>query len=437
MDVGYAEVKDGNINRSLFAYLANPASERAAYPGPTDTQMTLLSLRRASDRKLLGVLNWYSVHGTSVSSRNALVSGDNKGVAAWLLERDMRTSPAAAPGFVAAFSQASVGDVSPNVLGQWCDDGSEQPCTFETSTCQDGTVKQCIGRGPNYAAGDNGVQSCFEMGWRQYAAAKDIIDAQNHAAASLLLRVCRLRLPHLLDWTLPHLRLLAAWSPFCAWSGMCSDTQAEPASTPLVGPTVKAFHFFKDLRYFSFPLPNGSWAQTCPGALGYSFAAGTTDGPGIADFVQSHTGGANHNPVWKLVTKATKSPGARQKECQGAKNILLDVGEMDWPYAWSANIVDVQMLRVGQLVMIIAPAEATTMSGRRWRAAVKHAAESIVDSGTEPIVVLAGPANTYSVSSALLSPLTRSTTSPRQRNTMCSGTRARRRCSGGTRSTHT
>ncbi|WOO79072.1 Neutral ceramidase 2 [Vanrija pseudolonga] len=396
IDVGYADVKDGNINRSLFAYLANPASEQAAYAGPTDTQMTLLSLRRASDGKLLGVLNWYGVHGTSVSSRNALVSGDNKGVAAWLLERDMRTDPAAAPDFVAAFSQASVGDVSPNVLGQWCDDGSEEPCAFETSTCKDGTVKQCIGRGPNYAAGDNGVRSCFEMGRRQYAAAKDIIDAQNRAATSLLLHVCRLRFPRLPDWSRLDLGLLAAWNPFRAWSGICSDIEAPSASTPLVGPTVKAFHFFKDLRYFSFPLPNGTWAQTCPGALGYSFAAGTTDGPGIADFVQSHTGGANHNPVWKLVTRATKSPSARQKECQGAKNILLDVGEMDWPYAWSANIVDIQMLRVGQLVMIISPAEATTMSGRRWRAAVERAAESIVDSGTEPIVVLGGPANTYS-----------------------------------------
>ncbi|TXT11198.1 hypothetical protein VHUM_01949 [Vanrija humicola] len=345
IEVGRTEVKNGNINRSMFAYLANPAAERQAYGSATDTGMTLLSLRRASDGKLVGVLNWYAVHGTSLSNKNTLVSGDNKGVAAWLLERDMANDPGTAPGFVAGFSQANEGDVSPNVLGQWCDDGSDRPCTLDKSTCEDGTARKCNGRGPRHAAGDNGVESCFEIGRRQYVAAKEIVSAQS-------------------------------------------------SSTPLIGQTVKAFHFFKDMRYFSFPLPDGSLGETCPGALGYSFAAGTTDGPGVADFVQSHSGGANHNPVWRIAAKAIKKPTDRQKKCQGVKNILLDVGEMEWPYAWSANIVDIQMFRVGQLVMIIAPAEVTTMGGRRWRAAVKHAAESIIHDA-EPIVVLGGPSNSY------------------------------------------
>ena len=33
-------------------------------------------------------------------------------------------------------------------------------------------------------------------------------------------------------------------------------------------------------------LPNGKSSTTCPAALGYSFAAGTTDGPGAFDFTQ-------------------------------------------------------------------------------------------------------------------------------------------------------
>lgn len=36
----------------------------------------------------------------------------------------------------------------------------------------------------------------------------------------------------------------------------------------------------------SFALPNGTTVQTCPPALGYSFAGGTTDGPGAFDFTQ-------------------------------------------------------------------------------------------------------------------------------------------------------
>lgn len=66
---------------------------------------------------------------------------------------------------------------------------------------------------------------------------------------------------------------------------------------------------------------------------------------------------------------------------------------MSSPYAWGPNIVDVQMLRVGQFIIIVAPTEATTMAGRRWREAVGTAAKSIID--TTPIVVLGGPANTY------------------------------------------
>lgn len=58
----------------------------------------------------------------------------------------MKTDASAAPGFVAAFSQSSVGDTSPNVLGAWCDDGSGQMCTLEHSTCN-GTSEACHGRG--------------------------------------------------------------------------------------------------------------------------------------------------------------------------------------------------------------------------------------------------------------------------------------------------
>jgi neutral ceramidase len=50
------------------------------------------------------------------------------------------------------------------------------------------------------------------------------------------------------------------------------------------------------------------------------------------------------------------------------------------------------MFRVGQLVMILSPSEVTTMSGRRWKEAVRKQATSFVD---DPIVVLGSPANTY------------------------------------------
>jgi neutral ceramidase len=68
---------------------------------------------------------------------------------------------------------------------------------------------------------------------------------------------------------------------------------------------------------------------------------------------------------------------------------------MSTPYAWSPNIIDVQSFRVGQLIMIISPSEATTMTGRRWKAAVSAAAVSQGITTRTPKVVLGGPANTY------------------------------------------
>jgi len=59
--------------------------------------------------------------------------------------------------------------------------------------------------------------------------------------------------------------------------------------------------------------------------------------------------------------------------------------------------VDVQVLRVGQLVIIVSPGEATTMSGRRWKEAIHDSAASSALSGSsaDPVVVIGGPANSY------------------------------------------
>lgn len=147
------------------------------------------------------------------------------------------------------------------------------------------------------------------------------------------------------------------------------------------------------MRYFNFTLPDGTKAQTCPAALGFSFAAGTSDWPGAFDFVQGDSGAPN-NPFWSVVGGLLKAPGPQQVACQQPKPVLLDVGEISTPYAWTPNIVDIQMLRVGQFVIIVSPSEATTMAGRRWKAAVAKQAATFLDE--DPIVVLGGPANSYS-----------------------------------------
>jgi len=56
---GDTNVTDANINRSLYAYLANPAAERAKYASNVDTTLTLLRFQRASDGLNTGVLGWH------------------------------------------------------------------------------------------------------------------------------------------------------------------------------------------------------------------------------------------------------------------------------------------------------------------------------------------------------------------------------------------
>ena len=350
LSVGEIDVEDANINRSPFAYLANPEEERRKYRDDVDKVLTMLEFSDAEDGKSLGVLIWFPVHGTSMLGNNTLISGDNKGVAAHLLEKAVKGTERAKDDFVAGFSQANVGDTSPNVLGAYCEDDSGEKCNFEDSTCG-GKSQLCHGRGPRFREKDQGASSCYEIGKRQFLAAKELFDKM---------------------------------------------TAGTPASTPIQGKTVKSFHSFQDFSNFSFQHPNGSVVSTCPAALGYSFAAGTTDGPGAFDFKQNNTGSPNANPVWSVVSGFIHEPSDEQRSCHHSKPILLDVGETTNPYLWTPNVVDGQLLRVGQLIIIVSPGEATTMAGRRWKEAVHEAAKtSSLTEGHEPIIVLGGPANSY------------------------------------------
>ncbi|KIX06802.1 uncharacterized protein Z518_04778 [Rhinocladiella mackenziei CBS 650.93] len=344
LSFGRQKISNANINRSPYAYLQNPKTERHRYTEDVDKHLSLLKFETA-DGHPLGILSWFPVHGTSLYQNNTLVTGDNKGVAAYLLEEYMKEKN---PNFTAGFSQANVGDTSPNILGAFCEDTGLQ-CSFNDSTCG-GRTQPCHGRGPMFRSVDQGTKSCFEIGSRQMAAARDILDSDN------LERI--------------------------------------PAST------VSFFHTYVNFSSFSFTSPynRSQHLRTCSAALGYGFAGGTTDGPGAFDFSQgtndTDDSPSLKNPLWKLARDFVHNPTDEQVTCQKPKPILLDVGEADDPYAWSPNIVDIQLLRIGPLIIIVSPGEATTMAGRRWRDALAAAAPSVL-SVDEPKVVLGGPANTY------------------------------------------
>lgn len=106
-------VQGAGVNRSLIAYMQNPAEERAAFADDTDKQMTLLKFVAGSGD--IGLINWFAVHPTSMTYNNRLISGDHKGYASLEFERRQGVAHDSSGDFVAAFAQSNAGDVTPNL----------------------------------------------------------------------------------------------------------------------------------------------------------------------------------------------------------------------------------------------------------------------------------------------------------------------------------
>ncbi|KFK36701.1 hypothetical protein AALP_AA4G158000 [Arabis alpina] len=393
--VNKGDLLDAGVNRSPSSYLNNPASERSKYKYNVDKEMTLLKF---VDSQLgpIGSFNWFATHGTSMSRTNSLISGDNKGAAARFMEdwfqngqknadsirqiprrvsnivsdlsrnqsrlldiaasfkssrgqrvaksvdSKIRVRKASKRTFVSAFCQSNCGDVSPNTLGTLCID-TGLPCDFNHSTCN-GKNELCYGRGPGYP---DEFESTRIIGEKQFKMAVELF---NKASEKLQGKI--------------------------GYQHAYLDFSNLEVTVPKAGGGVET-------------------VKTCPAAMGFGFAAGTTDGPGAFDFKQGDDQG---NVFWRLVRNVLTTPGPEQVQCQKPKPILLDTGEMKTPYDWAPSILPIQILRIGQLVILSVPGEFTTMAGRRLRDAVKSHFISLnsKEFGNNLHVVIAGLTNTYS-----------------------------------------
>jgi len=114
LSVVQGELGGVQFNRSPEAYLNNPLEERQRYATDTDRGMLLLKAQ-TPEGVPIAAFNWFAVHGVSLPLTNKLVSGDNKGLAAYLFERRMGANyvDTSSPQFVAGFEQANAGDISP------------------------------------------------------------------------------------------------------------------------------------------------------------------------------------------------------------------------------------------------------------------------------------------------------------------------------------
>lgn len=336
-------VQEGNINRSPYSYQHDPEDERAKYQHNTGQELSMLKFT-SSEGEAMGQFNWFPVHGTSMNSTNGLISSDNKGRASALFEQGMRKQGEMLTGqesFVAAFASANLGDVSPNTKGAKCI-STGKSCDLAKSTCGfPPRVQDCIAFGP----GGDMFQSTDIIAKRQVEAAKLAYNSK----------------------------------------GM------------QVNGSVGFAHQYVDMSKEVVHLEDGSNVTTCKPGMGYSFAAGTTDGPGAFDFTQAMTEGTL---LWNTVRDkvivpvvCSEKPPQSYYDCHHPKPVLLPTGYMDRPYAWHPHIIDVQMLKIGQVFVVAVPGEFTTMAGRRIKETISE--EAAKHDIKNPRVVLAGLSNVY------------------------------------------
>src|SRR5258706_5052975 len=312
-------------NRALEPDENTPADERSRYDGNTDTTFTLLKLVGASGEEI-GMINWFGVHPDSIGPDNTLITGDNKGLAAYLFEKDKGTDYVAPTTCVAAFAQASAGDVTPNVgFGQ-----APGEVTFEKN------------------------KSLENATLRQYEKAKELY-----------------------------------------------DTAVEPVTGP-----IDFRHEWVDMRTLYV---ESAGTTTAAAAMGASFSAGSPlDNPSPAFLFpngttvdslkwRQHKGAViKHSMIKALFAVAwPKTIGSAYRKSHAEKPILLPTGiahlNLSGP-TMTPQIMPVQVLRIGSLVIVAAPAEVTTMAGRRFKSA---ALAELASLGVKRAVV-SSLANSYS-----------------------------------------
>lgn len=353
------ELLNGNVNRSAVAYALDPAAERARFADTsgrevnTNRMMVLLKLPGTKNQDI-GALNFYPVHGTSMSQTNKLLSGDNKGYAAWRLEQAM--VGASGNPFVAGFFQSDEGDVSPNLFMPELTDEQVRDLHGEPFMRRGGGVDD--------------DQSTIISGYKQYAKARDL-----YAAASEQLRGEVKGAAIYLDMT----RIVL------------EEHDRDAA----------IFRRFRPMR------------RTCEPALGVSFAAGAEDGRG--PFTE---GAACPMSLQQIQALASKWPSVLQAlvigaipsefelplgcvlndiplalSCQAEKPVLLPLSISPFTpgQALAETVLPIQIIVLGQLGIVSLPFEVTTMSGRRLRQAIM---DVLQDAGVSYVVV-AGLSNGY------------------------------------------
>ncbi|WP_169729228.1 neutral/alkaline non-lysosomal ceramidase N-terminal domain-containing protein [Solimonas soli] len=359
------ELLDTAVNRSPPAYAQDPEAERRAFVDTagrevtTNRMMTLLKLKR-DDGTPVGMINWYSVHGTSIGQTHKLLSGDNKGYAAQRFEHEFSRGVYADGAFVAGFFQSDEGDSSPNLFMM------ELPESVLHAHGGEGWDTRGGGR--------DDYESAMISGYKQY----------HHA--------------------------LALWDD--ADEKLHGEVKAIHIPIDMSKVVIEAPKTYPDAL-----MPAVGAQRTCEPAFGVTFAAGAEDGRGpfseegaacpmsddrllpfITGYLQTTLGvlpdGALPSTLIEPVGCYNPAFALLGYACQQEKPILLPlaVAPAGLPLVLlQARTAPLQIVTLGNLAIISLPWEVTTMAGRRLREAVL---DTLQDAGID-YAVIAGLSNSY------------------------------------------
>lgn len=113
--INRGDLSNASYNRSIEAYNNNPSAERGQYNSAIQKPMTVLKLLQGSASEV-GMISWFATHPNAMGKDIKLLSGDNKGHASYLFEKELKHSTyQGSNNFVAAFAISNAGDMSPNV----------------------------------------------------------------------------------------------------------------------------------------------------------------------------------------------------------------------------------------------------------------------------------------------------------------------------------
>jgi neutral ceramidase len=305
---------NANENRQAKGFLQNVEVTHPDLGNPfgddnRDTGMLCLRFEHVNHKEI-GMLNWFPVHGVSFSKDNHLLTGDNKGLAAYLFERQMGTyypghgSEAKSSGFVAGFANSNPGDLTANRR------------TLE----------------PGWPAnGKDDEWRATQIGTRQYDKSLSLYKGTEGTPERLFGSV---------DFRHAYISFADL---------KVNPPKLYPYNVPGVG--------------FAGSSSKPPW-QTYIGALGIDFAKGTLDGEGASQFFVD---------AFRLVTGIVTDPATAEfSYYHYPKDIALTTGTTAIEgMTWTPQVLPVSILRIGNLAILAVPGEFTSMAGSRLRKTVE------------------------------------------------------------------